>query len=133
MIANHHTCPSCGSRCPRTGFSGWADRHPAAAVTAGLFILVFTAAILSTHPIAATVMIAIAGVVGFAVLVDRERQRREACAARAERDYRRNAELIVSYDRGRQLAAVKPAQPRESAPWHVVSLLPTQPLRAGRN
>jgi hypothetical protein len=96
-----------------------------------LFTLVFTAEILSTHPIAATVMIAIAGVVGFAVLVDRERQRREACAARAERDYRRNAELIVNYDRGRQLATVKPSQP--PAPWHAVSLLPTEPLRAGRN
>ncbi|HEU4360479.1 MAG TPA: hypothetical protein VFR27_03095 [Mycobacterium sp.] len=118
------------SRRPR---DSWADRHPAAAVTAGLFTLVFTAMMLSTHPIAAVAMIGIAGIVGFAVLVDRERQRRGDCAARAERDYQRNAELIVSYDHGRELATVKPSRPRQPAPWHLISLLPTQPLHTTRN
>lgn len=111
----------------------WPDRHPTAATSAGLFTLTLLSMMLSVHPVAGTAVVVLLGLAGFAVLVDRERQRRADCAARAERDYRRNAELVVSFDHGRQLATVKPARPRRPAPWHVVSLLPTEPLRAGRN
>lgn len=113
--------------------NSWPDRHPAAATTAGLFTLTLLCMMLSVHPIAGTAVVVLLGLAGFALLVDRERQRREACAARAEREYRHAAELVVSYDRGRQLAAVKAVPPRQPAPWHVVSLLPTAPLRVGRN
>lgn len=117
----------------RTEFGRWADRHPAGVVVAGLFTLVFMSMMLSTHPIAAVVMIVLLAMAGLAVWTDRERQRRADCAARAERDYRRNTELVVSYDRGRQLATVNPLPPRQPAPWHLISLLPTEPIRAGRN
>jgi hypothetical protein len=112
----NHTCPHCGST--------WADRHPAAAVTAGLFTLVFMAMMLSVHPVASAVMVALAGIGGLAYLVDRERDRRAAVAARAEHDYR--AVLAAP------VPAVRPLPHRQvahSLPWQIVSLLRTQPLR----
>jgi hypothetical protein len=109
-----HPCPHCG----RT----WADRHPAAAVTAGLFTLVFTAMMLSTHPVAAAVLIGLA-VVGVVVYRrDRERHRREAVAARADYEHAGlMARPLPSLPR-----LVKPSRP---AAWHLVSLLPTTPMR----
>jgi hypothetical protein len=106
-----HPCPHC--------CRGWPDRHPAAAVTAGLFTLTLTAMMLSVHPVAAAVMVALAGTGGLAYLVDRERGRRAALAARAEHDYR----AVLA-------APVPPARP---TPWRVLASLPTTPLGLGRN
>lgn len=66
----------------------WPDRHPAAAVIAGLTALIFMGMMLSLHPVAAAVMLGVGAAVGIARLVDRERDRRAALAARADRDYR---------------------------------------------
>lgn len=91
------------------------------------------AMMLSEHPIAAAVMLTLAGVAGFAVLVDRERARREACAARAEHAYHTDLSptlepVLVHYDRGTRSATVQPHTPRNPAAWHLIGQLPTQPL-----
>jgi hypothetical protein len=103
-----HPCP----RCRRT----WPDRHPAAAVTAGLFTLTLMAMMLSVHPVAAAVMVALAGVGGLAYLVDRERGRRAALAARAD------------YEHRALMAAVRPVRPVRALPDHPAAW-PTVPLR----
>jgi hypothetical protein len=107
--------------CHRRGRT-WADRHPAAAVTAGLFTFVFMAMMLSVHPLASAVLVALAGVGGLAYLIDRERGRRAAVAARAEHDYR--AVLAAP------VPAVRPLPQRRAhtLPWQIVRLLDTEPL-----
>lgn len=83
---SRHACPRCGleSRC---SCADWADRHPAAAVTAGLFTLTLMAIMLSVHPIAALTMIGLAAVVAGVHMVSGERRRREALAARADYEH----------------------------------------------
>lgn len=55
-----HACPRCGleSHCSH---GNWVDRHPAAAVTAGLLALTLMSMMLSIHPFAALTMIVVAG------------------------------------------------------------------------
>jgi hypothetical protein len=79
----NHACLRCGleSRCSH---GSWADRHPAATVTAGLFTLTLMAMMLSQHPVAALTMIALAIAAGAVHQILRERRRREALAARAD-------------------------------------------------
>jgi hypothetical protein len=114
------TCSHCGRAERRVG---WADRHPAATVTAGLFSLTLMAMMFSVHPIAAGVMTALAGVVGAVYLIERERSRRAALAARAEHQYR-------------QLLAVPapvlpPADGRpRTLPWQLAARLQTEPIHA---
>lgn len=121
-----HSCPRCGyeTRCAR---AGWPDRHPAAAVTAGLFTLTLMCMMLSVHPVAALAVIGLAGIGGVAYAVNREHGRRQALAARAD------------YEHNRLVAApVPPVQPlpqrqTHSLPWQMVHLLRTEPLRVGSN
>jgi hypothetical protein len=84
-----HACPRCGleTSCPH---GGWPDRHPAAAVTAGLFGLTLMCMMLSVHPVAALTMLTVAGLAGAAYRIDREHLRRQALAARA--DYENHAD-----------------------------------------
>jgi heme/copper-type cytochrome/quinol oxidase subunit 2 len=121
-----HACPRCGyeARCTR---HGWAALHPTAAVTAGLFTLVFMSMMLSTHPIAALAIIVLAGAAGVAYRVDRERDRRAALAARADHEYR--ALLAAPVQPLRAL----PQRQAHSLPWQMVRSLRTEPLRTARN
>ncbi len=83
-----HACPRCGLEDRTCSHGSWADRHPVAAVTAGLFTLVWMSMMVSIYPGTAAVIItsvAVGGVVYFAV---RERRRREALAARADYEHR---------------------------------------------
>ena len=100
------------------------DRHPAGAVTAGLFTLVFMGMMLSVHPVAALALIAVAGAMWALRAVGRERERRAALAARADYDYRA---LLAA-----PLPAVRPLPQRAtpSLPWRAVRLLRTEPMRA---
>lgn len=122
-------CPRCGyepHRIARIYPGGWADRHPAAAVTAGLFTLTLMSMMLSVHPIAALTLIGL-GVVAWGVRVTSlNRRRREALAARADYEYRALAAAPVP--------AVRPLPHGQaySLPWQAVSLLSTQPLRRPR-
>lgn len=81
-----HACPRCGyeSRCSR---GGWVDRHPAAAVTAGLFALVWMSMMLSVHPVAALTIIALVASATGVYFSTRGRRRREALAARADYEH----------------------------------------------
>lgn len=124
-MTRQHTCPRCGleSRCTS---GSWPDRHPAAAVTAGLFTLTLLCMMLSVHPIAALTVIALAGVGGAVYTLSREHRRRAALAARADWENRR---LVA--------APVPPMRPlpqraTHSLPWQIVHLLRTQPMRAHR-
>jgi heme/copper-type cytochrome/quinol oxidase subunit 2 len=121
-----HACPCCGyeARCTR---HGWAARHPAAAVTAGLFTLVFMSMMLSTHPIAALAVIVLAGTGGAAYRVERERERRAALAARAEHEYRALLAAPV------QPVSALPQRQAHSLPWQMVGSLRTEPLRTAKN
>jgi hypothetical protein len=96
-------------------------------VTAGLFTLVFTCRMLSTHPIAALTVIGVIAAAGLAYLVDRERDRRAALAVRAEHQYR--ALMAAPVPPVRQL----PQRQTHSLPWQVVRLLRTEPLRIAKN
>ncbi|MBS4728540.1 hypothetical protein MSM1_09370 [Mycobacterium sp. SM1] len=116
-------CPRCGyeTRCTR---AAWPDRHPAAAVTAGLFALALLCMMLSVHPVAALAVIALASVGGAVWMLNGERQRRQALAARADYEH---AALMA--------APVRPLPQRQthSLPWQMVRLLRTEPLRTGRH
>lgn len=118
-----HTCTRCGHETPCS--RRWADKHPAAAVTAGLFTFVFMSAMLSVHPVAALAVIVLAGVGGVAYLVNRERDRRAALALRA--DYENRALLAASVPPVRPL----PQRQTHSLPWRLVHLLRTEPMRNG--
>ena len=82
-----HTCPRCGLEAYWAQGS-WADRHPAAAVTAGLYTLTLMAIMLSIHPIAALAMVALTAASATVCMAVGERRRREALAARADYEYR---------------------------------------------
>lgn len=122
-MTSHSHCPHCGrDDRPLT----WPDRHPAAAVTAGLFTLVFMAMMLSEHPVAAAVMLILAGAAALVWLVDRERDRRAAIAARAEQEYR--------LQMAQPMPAVQPLAERRAhtLPWQLATRLGTEPLQVGR-
>lgn len=123
MTMTKHACPRCGLE---SSHDTWAERHPAAAVTAGLFTLVWTSMMLSVYAIAALTMIALACVGGVGYWTIRERRRREALVARAEWEHRAVMAAPVP--------AVKPLSQRQalSLPWQMASMLRTEPLRSGR-
>lgn len=87
-MSSRHECPRCGVPLKWTHRS-WADKHPAAAVTAGLVSLVFMGMMLSVHPVAAAVMLGAAGVWFGVRLWERSQHRRVALAARAEYENRK--------------------------------------------
>ncbi|MGH3541092.1 MAG: hypothetical protein ACRDTO_01740 [Mycobacterium sp.] len=125
-----HVCMRCGLEARRSHGS-WPDRHPAAAVTAALFTLTLMSMMLSTHPLAAMTVIALAAAGGAAYTINREHNRRRALAARADYEHALMARPLPSPPAMAPLPkpAVRPPNP---APWHPAALLPTNPLRAGR-
>lgn len=118
-----HSCPRCGleSRCSH---GNWADRHPAAAATAGMFTLVWMSMMLSVYPLAALTLIALSAVGGAVYKTARERRRREALVARA--DYEHHALMA---------APPVPVVPQAEDPvlLQVNMQLPTQPQRIAEN
>lgn len=80
-------CPRCGleSSCPH---GSWPDRHPAAAVTAGLFALVWMSMMFSVYPVASLIMTGLGAAVWGVRAAGRERRRREALSARADYEHR---------------------------------------------
>lgn len=113
---------------------GWADRHPAAATTAGLFSLTLMCMMFSVHPVAALTVTALAGVGGAVWLVDRERDRRAATAERADAANRELLRLTAQPTFGNPLhpRGVTPTcrAPKGSgiADRHVMNSYPTTPL-----
>jgi hypothetical protein len=111
----NHTCIRCGLETPCSRRS-WADRHPAAAVTAGLvtlvfmgmMTLVFMGMMLSVHPVAAGVMLGLAGV-GFGVrALERAQERRDALAARANYENRELMAASLKWPSVQRVAAQRP-------------------------
>lgn len=82
-----HACPRCGLE-RRCSHGSWPDRHPVAAVTAGLFALVWMSMMLSVYPIAALAIIAVFGISAAVALAGHERRRREALGTRADYEHR---------------------------------------------
>lgn len=110
-----HTCPRCGleSQCSR---NSWPDRHPTATVVGVTLISVFALVVVVGYP-----WLLLVGAVGAGVwLVDRERRRRHALAARADWEFRRLMEQPVP----------KPVAPRRRGADHWA---PTRPFRRRRN
>jgi hypothetical protein len=106
----------------------WPDRHPAAATTAGLFTLTLLAMMLSVHPVAAAALVAIAALAVGAWMLDRERDRRAATAARADaatRDLMR----AMSTPKPIRLAPTQPPPRGAIAQQHVMNRYPTTPLK----
>lgn len=110
-----HTCPRCGheSHC---GYGNWFDRHPTATVIGATFAIAFGLVVVVGYP-----WLLLVGAVGAGVwLLDRERQRRHAVAARADWEFRRLMEQPVP----------KPVAPRRRGADHWAR---TEPMtRSGR-
>jgi hypothetical protein len=122
----NHACPRCGLE-TTCSHGSWADRHPAGAVTAGLFTLTLMSMMLSTHPIAALTVITLSGVALAARAAYRHRRRREALATRA--DWEHAALMAVPVPPARPL----PQRHPHTLPWRTITFLRTQPVRAARN
>ncbi len=108
-----HACPRCGLESPCSAGS-WPDRHPVAAVTLSVFAL----AAVCAYPWLLGCLV----VGALAYVAHREHRRRAALAARA--DYEHRALMAQSP----WAPGLHPVRPRRPAPWHVVSLLPTDPI-----
>lgn len=116
---------------------GWADRHPAAATTAGMFSLTLMCMMFSVHPVAALTVTALAGVGGAVWLVDRERDRRAATAERADaanRDLMRlmNAPKPIRFAPTTSGDREAPRAPRADPARHVMNSYPTTPMPTAR-
>lgn len=122
---SHHECPRCGVPLKWTHRS-WPDKHPAAAVTAGLTTLVFMGMMLSVHPVAAAVIIGIAAAIAAARGVAAARRRREALAARADYENRKLMEASIKWPQ--QLAA-NPMTIAARSPLPADHWSPTEPMR----
>lgn len=124
----NHACPRCGLE-NRCSHGSWADRHPAAAVTAGLFTLAWMSMMLSVYPGAALAIIAIAAATWGVRATGRERRRREALAARADWEHRQVMAAALKWP-----AQLPPAPPKPPAPARrrgADHTSPTVPLRTG--
>lgn len=124
---SEHQCPRCGFESSR---DRWHERHPVAAAIFGLpaFLTVVGATI--AHPwFAVPVLVAVC-----ALLVNDAMRRRAAIAARADWDYRQQMAASIPLARpplpsgGQFVPPPGPAfvRPRNPAPWHVVTQMPTQ-------
>ncbi|ANR92723.1 hypothetical protein O972_25300 [Mycobacterium avium subsp. avium 10-9275] len=107
-----HQCPRCGLEFER---DTWRDRHPAAAVCAGVFVglpaLYTVAGVILAYPWFFVPVL----VVVCALLVNRAQRRRAAIAARADWEYRQQMLGAVFADH-RALAMQPP--PRRRAAGH---------------
>jgi hypothetical protein len=120
-MTRRDSCPRCGLESNYSRRT-WPDKHPAAAVTAGLVTLVFMGMMLSVHPVAAVMLLAVAAVVGAVVVAGRAQDRRDAMAARADYENRKWMESSIKWP------ALSPEAPRPSRRpadhWS-----PTEPMR----
>jgi hypothetical protein len=120
-MMRRHSCARCGweSTCDR---GGWVDRHPAAAVTAGLFGLVWMSMMLSVYPLAAATLLTIGAAVWFIRAATDTRRRRDALAARADWEHRKlmARAMFSPVERPRRLS-----RQRGADHWS-----PTEPLKA---
>lgn len=155
-FSNPYRCPWLGRTvrhvskpcaCPRCGFESnswhgrWRDRHPAAAVCAGVFVGLPAGFILVCIMLAYPWFTIPVTIIVCAVLLNLATRRRAAIAARAEWEHR---EMMVRamqppgrppapdpqqmHDAAWQpdVAAVRPRSP---APWHIITQWPTQRFR----
>jgi uncharacterized membrane protein len=108
----------------------WADRHPAAAATAGLFSLTLMCMMFSEHPVAALTVTAVCALGAGVWLLDRERDRRAATAARADAANRELLRLMNAPKAIRLNPAPNPRGPALGgvASRHVMNRFPTTPL-----
>lgn len=122
-----HACPRCGFESER---ARWWDRHPVAAVCAGVFVglpaLYTVAGVTLAYPwFAVPVLIVVC-----AVLVDRRMRQRAAIAARADWEHRQMIATAV-FRQGSSRLREEPCSPR-----HVMNRWPTTPVPTvpiGRN
>lgn len=127
-----HWCPRCGLEASRRR---WWDEHPFLATVFALlagYTLIGVMLVFPWFTIPVT-MIVCAG------LLERSRRRRAAIVARAEWAYRE--EMVTAMNHGgpppggfyarqaRAEAAPTLARPRQPAPWHLVTQLPTERFR----
>lgn len=122
-------CPRCGleSRCSH---GTWGDRHPVVVAVIGVAAVL----VVATSPWL-LLFVALGAV---AHVVDREYRRRRALAARCDWEYHQSMTtppsrpptvVRVEYDRGTRSAVVRPSRPRNPAAWHLITQLPTEPIR----
>lgn len=122
-----HYCPRCGFESER---DGWRDRHPAAAVCAGVFVglpaLYTVAGVILAYPWFFIPVL----VVVCAYVVYRTLRRRAAVAARADHEYRQQMLAAMTADRGPAPRRPTPAPPWPAAelPGHVMNRYPTTPM-----
>ncbi|OQZ87847.1 hypothetical protein BST11_25900 [Mycobacterium alsense] len=103
----------------------WWDRHPVAAVIAGLYTLTFMAMMLSVYPVAAAVMIVVAAVSGLLYSAARERRRRAALAARADWEHQALMAASLRWPAPPALPTATPPRRRRGADhWST-----TEPMR----
>lgn len=126
-----HWCPRCGLE---FGRRRWWDRHPVLAVLFALpagYTLIGVMLVYPWFTIPSTIIVC-------AFLLNRAMRRRAAIAARADWDYRE--EMVAAMKRGSTPPPPPPGyqasqqpprmvRPRNPAPWHVVTQLPTQRFR----
>ncbi|MCA2248813.1 hypothetical protein JF729_13585 [Mycobacterium intracellulare] len=103
--------------CPRCGFESsrdsWRDRHPAAAVCAGVFVglpaLYTLVGVILAYPWFFVPVLVVA--CGF--VVDRRMRRRAAIAARADYEYRQ--QMLAAVLTGQRLPSIQPPSRRRPA------------------
>lgn len=120
---SNHTCPRCGyeSHCSH---GSWPDRHPVSATTGALFAMVFMSLMLSSFPFAGWSIVGLC-VGGYVWLrIDRERDRREGLAKRADWEHRRLMEQAVPV---REIESRRKSRPRGVSHFAV-----TEPMRSSR-
>lgn len=109
----YHACQRCGYEPRLSTRAAWADRHPAAAVCAGVFVglpaLYTVAGIIVAYPWFFVPVL----VVVCAFIVDRRIRHRAAIAARADWEYRQQMLGAVIADR--HLPAIQPPPRRREA------------------
>jgi hypothetical protein len=131
---SRHNCPRCGLESKR---DAWWERHPFLAVLFALPAGYTIVGVILAYPWFFVPLL----VVVCALLVNRASRRRAAIAARADFEHR---QIMVAAMRrlpavplpaalptnfGRPAAPLRAVRPRQPAPWHVVTQLPTRPIR----
>lgn len=122
-----HACERCGYEPRRLKRDAWADRHPAAAVCAGMFVglpaLYAVAGVILAYPWFFMPVF----VVVCALLVNRAQRRRAAIAARADHEYRQQMLGVPAADRA--MSPIRPMPAPAQRPGHVMNRWPTTPAR----
>lgn len=124
----HLPCPKCGfgSACLH-GY--WWDRHPWPAAILGIPVALITLSAMAAHW---WMTIPITGIVS-AVILNHLSRKRQAAAARADWEHQQQL-LSAMQEYNRWAASINPlllaVKPRQPAPWHIITQLPTAPIGA---